>query len=557
MKCLTRYVFVVALLTCFAGFSERVQSQTKIPKKASVSGKVTIKGKAAPGIVVGMRTSDYASPYEPSYKGTTDQEGKYRILDVPAGSYQIFTVAPALVNSDLQGRNLLVLGEGENVDGVDFALVRGAVITGRVTDAEGRPVIEQRVSLTGADQVPAQRGRINMITSVQTDDRGVYRMFGLAAGRYKVAAGKDDDGSFMSDPSRPSFKLTFYSEADDRSDLSKAAVIELTEGSEAENIDIALGRPAQTFAASGRVIDSENGQPIPGARFGLQHIIGDQRNSYSGSSSTSNSKGEFRVENLPPGKYGIYLTAMPDSELHSDVATFEIVDQDVSGLLVKSAKGGASLTGNIVLENAADKGAFEKLLQLRIQGFVQKANGAMGPNYGHTSTINADGSFRLGGLEAGALYLSLGAQDRRLIKGFTISRIEKDGVVEPRNIEIKNGDQISGVRVVISYGNAIVRGVIKVENGELPEGARFSVRATKDGETNSNRPQPQVDSRGHFVIEGLPGGLYTFEASVYIPSTSTRVRRPLRQQVNVIDGGVTDITLTVDLTPVPVVPPRP
>ena len=31
---------------------------------------------------------------------------------------------------------------GESTEGVDFALTEGGVITGRVTDAEGRPVVE-------------------------------------------------------------------------------------------------------------------------------------------------------------------------------------------------------------------------------------------------------------------------------------------------------------------------------------------------------------------------------------------------------------------------------
>jgi hypothetical protein len=551
MKTLTRHL-VVALMVCSAGLCARAQSQTKTPKKGSVAGKVTIKGKAVPGVVVGMRPSDFASQYDPSYKAVTDQDGKYRVSDVPAGSYQIFTVAPALVNTDIQGREIVVLSEGESVEGIDFALVRGGVITGKVTDAEGRPAVEQQVSLIGVgpDQPPNQRLQPNVLSSVQTDDRGIYRMFGLRAGRYKLAVGRENDSSFIVSTGRPAIKQTFYTDADDATDAAKATVVELAEGSEAANIDIAMGRTQQTFAASGRVVDGETGQPIPGARFGLQQLIGDQRASYSGVPSTSNSKGEFRLENMPPGKYAVFLAAQPDTELRSDPTVFEVVDQDVSDLLVKTTKGGASVSGNIVLANTEDRTAFDRLMQLRIQGYVQKVSGgAVGPNYGHYATINADGSFRLSGLEPGSLYFSLGAQDRSFMKGFTISRIERDGVVEPRTIEIKNGDQISGVRLVISYGNSIVRGVIKVENGELPTGARFSIRVTKEGETNTNRQPPQVDSRGHFIIEGLPGGLYYFEASVYIPNSVTGLRRPLRQQVNVVDGASTEVTLTVDMTP--------
>src|SRR2546421_4145130 len=143
------------LLSCCAAFGQRASSQTATAKNnpnAIVSGKVTIKGKPAPGIVVGVR-SGRPSQFDPTFKATTDDDGKYRIADVPPGSYEIAPVAPALVISE--GNNLrgqmVVIGEGENVEGIDFELVRGGVITGRVTDADGHPIIEESVNLMQVD----------------------------------------------------------------------------------------------------------------------------------------------------------------------------------------------------------------------------------------------------------------------------------------------------------------------------------------------------------------------------------------------------------------------
>ena len=50
-----------------------------------------------------------------------------------------------------QGR-VLNLSANEAVEGIDFKLTRGGVITGRITDADGRPVIEERISLIAVDQ---------------------------------------------------------------------------------------------------------------------------------------------------------------------------------------------------------------------------------------------------------------------------------------------------------------------------------------------------------------------------------------------------------------------
>ena len=38
----------------------------------------------------------------------------------------------------------MILTEGESVDGIDFTLVKAGVITGKVLDADGKPVVEER-----------------------------------------------------------------------------------------------------------------------------------------------------------------------------------------------------------------------------------------------------------------------------------------------------------------------------------------------------------------------------------------------------------------------------
>src|ERR1044072_8050281 len=99
----------------------------------------------------------------------------------------------------------------------------------------------------------------------QTDDRGVYRIYGLAGGRYKVSVGADaSDGIIRGGR----YQRTFYP---DVSDQSKGAIVELKEGGEANNVDIKVGRATQTYAASGRVIDAETGVPI--ARAGVRFMI--------------------------------------------------------------------------------------------------------------------------------------------------------------------------------------------------------------------------------------------------------------------------------------------
>jgi hypothetical protein len=436
----------------------------------------------------------------------------------------------------------LVVNEGETIDGIDFALVRGGVITGKVTDAENHPVVEQTVYRQVAAPVNPQAGMYSVGPGFQTDDRGVYRMFGIVAGRYKISVGRGEEDSFFVSitSGRAAYKQTFYPDVTDR---TKATVVEVTEGSEASNIDIVLGRSLPTYAASGRVVD-ESGQPVPNTRFGLQLIIAAQRRAYAGSTAVSNNQGEFRIENLAAGKYGTFMLPQPGTELRADGVTFDIVDQDVSGLEIKLSKG-ASVTGTVGLEGTEDKDTLANLLQLRLQVFVQgdSRNG----NFVQTSLINADGSFHVGGLQAGTAAFSLGSQNRLPVKGFSIARIERDGQIQGRGVELKGTEQVSGVRIVVHYGSATIRGVIKFEDGTIPEGIRFSLQFMKIGEPGlfvMPRP-PQVDSRGHFLIEGLVGGLYDFQVRAFIPNSRGKPLPPLKQQVNIVDAIVNDVTLTI------------
>src|SRR5262249_17533901 len=115
-----------------------------------ITGRVTIGEKPAAGVLVGlMRTQ----PNSPSDGGTVakvanDVEGRYRLAGVPAGSFRVSPLAPAYVlPSDNptffeQGR-VINVHDDETVEGLNFTLTRGGVITGKVTDANGKPLVEQ------------------------------------------------------------------------------------------------------------------------------------------------------------------------------------------------------------------------------------------------------------------------------------------------------------------------------------------------------------------------------------------------------------------------------
>ena len=530
-----RQIIVRILLLLSAIACANAQPAVDKGSTSTISGKVTIGGKGVSGMVVGLATvKSFSFPQSTRLRAVTDEDGNYRIKNVPPGTYQVMASAPAYVPSDR--RNSVIVGKNEVIENIDLALVRGGVITGRVTDADGRPVIEEEISLsltTPSRGFPHTR-------PVRTDDRGVYRAFGLPAGRYTVSAGKDSGFSFGR--ARAGHQRTYHLSAVNAAD---ATLIEVNEGSEATNVDITLGHLLSKYTARGRIIDGETSQPLPNTHIGIQLVFG---NTGRGSGSISITKaaestkdGEFKIENLPPGKYEVYLDSPTDSELFSEPVRFEVTDQDIESLLIKTSKGGTA-SGVVVLEGTHDPAVRANLTGNQIHASVANEHYARSrPNV----KINPDGSFRLTGLPAGQLMLNLPQNRDRL----RLIRLERDGVAYPRGIEIKEREQITGLRVVVSQANGKIRGLLKLPDGlELPATTRLRVWIRRTEELTSYNPPVEADARGQFVVDGLVPGTYEFNVDVVgvLSHPRPRITRPT-QTVVVTNGAIADVTIMLQM----------
>lgn len=529
---------IVCALIILSG-AALAHSQSAPVKEATgvISGKVTIKGKAAAGIVILLRTNTQNSSSQvSSYKGTTDDNGEYRIANVPAGNYMIAPLAPALVdaNGSFPPRTLLV-NKGETIEHIDFALVRGGVITGKIVDADGRPVIEQEVVIfaVGANQYSSMTGAL-------TDDRGVYRFYGLKAGSYKVATGQGERGSFSNRPIR--YTQMYYPAA---SDLDHAEVIEVSEGGEAANIDITLGAGLNTYSASGRIVDGETGQPLAGVGYGVKRFISPYNTSSMSTGAVSNSRGEFKLGNLVPGKYAVQVRSMslPTGRWRAEDVPFEIVDEDVTGLVVQTKKG-ASLSGVVVIEGTDDKNARNELRRVTLLASSAQRDGTGSSAW---SMISPDGGFSMSGIAAGPTTFQIANSSH-----FRILRVEQNGVVQSRGVDIKEGEEVSGVRVVVAYGNATIRGSVEIINGPLPSGARFYVGLRTIGDdlvsSSSINSAVDVDARGQFVIEGVFPGTYELSTTIWGLDGRT-VFSEKKQQITVTAGSVNNVTVSLEINP--------
>jgi len=533
-----------ALVFASLGFLTSAQSQPianqRIPT-ATVSGRVTLGGKGVSGIGVALRKSE-SDQRRPALIGTTDPEGNFRIIRVPAGEYRASPVAPTFVVSDVttgsgQGGKLVILTEGESVVGIDFTLVKAGVITGKVSDAEGKPVVEERLSLIAVD-LNDQNTRSRTL-DFRTDDRGIYRVFGLPAGRYKVAVGQEL-GAFGSGRPRRPYKQTFHP---DTADSSQATIVEVREGGETSGIDITVSSILDGYKAGGRIIDGETEQPLANVRLGVAPRMENRNYGYLPIRSLSSSSGVFKIEGLPPGRYSIVIAQQEDNSPFADPIDFEIVDRDVDNLVIKTSKG-ASLTGVVVLDGSNDKALLARLYRLRLNVFVQ--GGPPGFPTWRSTAINRDGSFRLTGLPAGvATVNTLSSLAHQMVKDFVVLHTEREGVRASQGIELKASEETSGLRVFVAHGTGVIRGEVILVNGATTPGSSLAAQLTRAGESAPLRAA-QVDARGHFAIEGMPAGTYWLQIHGYTPGGRNQ---SARQQVNVVDGIVTEVTITLDFNP--------
>lgn len=208
---INRVVFVAVgvIVSCAA-----LAAQQAAPPLAGVIGgivKDAVTGNVLSGVLVEVAPvvmpGAAAPPASARRRQVSDAKGRYAFRGLPAGTYSIRATVGGTANASngfIQnssgfpitaylaggyGQRIaggltrpLQISDGEQVASADIALWPTAVIAGHVFDELGDPLVE---AVVGAVKVTSD-GRLTNGPSTRTDDRGAYRLSGLAPGRYLV-----------------------------------------------------------------------------------------------------------------------------------------------------------------------------------------------------------------------------------------------------------------------------------------------------------------------------------------------------------------------------------
>lgn len=529
------------------------QEQTQ-PVLGSVSGRVTVSQAPAPGVEVQLLKPGSGRPARAALaKTTTDKRGRYKFKGVGPGEYYVLPVSATLlvldrVDYNQPGKRVLVAA-GESAGGVDFDLSPPSSISGRVTDADGEPVVGVAVRLqsdTSNHVTPADR------KPVATDARGAYRAAGIPPGRYLVSVGDDRFLSAVREDDSRHYALTFHPDADDQ---GKAVGVEVPPGAEAPGVDIRVGRPVKTYEITGRVIDGETGRPVPGVELVVESYGANGRMTSSSSGAwRTDAEGRFAFFGVRPGRYAIAPEGDAASNAYADPTGVEVKDGNVAGLELRTQRAG-TISGTVVLEGAGDPAAAIRLAGLYL--FVSVSAEDRPHSSGRSSPVGPDGSFHLGGLRPGKVTIHPVATQIAQRGKFALLRLERDGAEVSNGLALGGGENVAGLRVVVGTGAATgrVRGQVVVEGGPL-DGLKLGVYYRRDGSAPNTYHSAETDARGRFAIQNLTEGEYEFTVGPMSvmhtsPAGSKTVSRmpTVKRSVAVRAGVEAEVTLVVALRP--------
>ena len=448
-----------------------------------------------------------------------DSDGNFKVTGLSHGVYSIVARAPGYVSVQDQSRKHRI---GENVI---IRMVRGGVITGRVTDEFGEPMVGVRVS---ADRVRDSEGEPDtgvssmneMYSSQMTDDRGVYRIYGLEAGAYVV--GVNVASSVFAALGQPSREPPTYHPSSPR---GAAVEINLRGAEEVAGVDI-RARGGRGRSISGTVSGETQGDGLINSV--VISLVGAADNRLAGVATLIGAQ-NFSLRGVEDGEYELSAMRFSESMNFALSAPRRVVVRgaDLSGIELKLLKLG-SVSGRAVIEapNAECKTAHqfkveEALIELKRDDKTPGvfASGLFPSETGvslGSATPDKDGGFNAKNLEAGRYRIGADLPDENwYIRAITQAASPKPLDVSRAGVTLKQGEKLSGFEMIIAQGAASLSGKVvpSHEGAQLPKRLRVHlIPAETDSADDLLRyAEAPVRGGGSFEFKHIAPGKYLLQ----------------------------------------------
>lgn len=447
------------------------------------------------------------------YAATTDSDGRFLLKDIVPGRYSFASSHTGFVTQSYKAKGadegaLLWLRPGEQVSEVLFRMTVSGVITGRLTNEDFDPMVAaQVVALVEPSQEAMEdegtfssgKGKLHPVASAQTDDRGQYRIYGLSPGEYYLKAadssepdpnGLANQAFWLREELGSEYAPAFYPGV---SQVGQAQAVPVKAGEEVQ-ADFFMRR-SRTAKISGLVMGKDGPAGSTWVRLGYagEYDSGGERQT------TTDEKGRFEIEGVPPGTYLISALQKRDANGIYEIRgqqKVEVNGENVDSLVI-SIGAGSSLQGRITVEGASSP-KLERIgvALTRVDDDEQ---------FGAEGRVNKDGTFEIKSVSDGTYGITLCCfESKWYIKSVRLGGAD----LLETGLQVEKGAPGGKIEVVIGSAGAQLDGSVSDDNTAV---AGANVRVIPEPETPYNRFRAQslrTDQTGHFLFIGLAPGKY-------------------------------------------------
>jgi len=450
----------------------------------------------------------------------TDKDGNFLVSNLAPGVYSVtaslrgYVAEPSLAPERSESRYY------RPGDSVAITMVKGGVITGKVTSANGEPAITATVMARRVRDLEGRPLRSPGGVSRLTDDRGIYRVYGLTPGSYVVVANLNPASVSSVGSAYEGDPPTYFPSAT----RETAGEVVVHSGEEVRSIDISLrSEPGHTI--SGTV---SSGSAIYAA---LNQISVTLTQAVTGEAVRSafiardNATRGFAIYGLPDGEYELRAGSFgPGERAASPPRRVTVKGADVGGVVLSLAPL-SSISGRLLLEantgqagcESKRPGLFEETIVVarRAEKENLKNQSALLPSL-LISTPTPHGEFALRDLEAGRYRLEPRLPSEQwYLRALTldVTPLARQPVDAARDgLLLKTGERLRGLTMIVAEGAASLHGqVIAVGEGtRLPARLRVHLVPTEaqQAENVLRYAETPAVSDAKFAFSHLAPGRY-------------------------------------------------
>ena len=499
----------------------------------------------------------------------TDVDGRYEFASLPAGRYSLMASRNGYVGLQFgqqrpfESGKPLELSDGQLADKIDFALPKGGVIVGRITDDSGEPAPGVRVQAMRYQYMPTgQRqlspgGTTGMFGPTVTDDLGQFRVYGLMPGDYVLSAMPTTNGVMMSTVNGVT---STQSNPADNDGFVTSYYPGTASADEAQPVTVELGREASAFFSliSGRLsrisgtVRNSQGRPVVGAMIMLRTMSGTM--SIGSGGGMTGPDGSFNLTSVTPGEHFIDVRPRPDGmpgppgaagSSDQEFASIPVSANgtDITGLVITTGTG-ATINGRVIFEGNSPRTGGQT--PLRVMASSPEPGGGMAMAYSIPNNGNVDdgGRFQIKGASGKVLFRPI-TSPGWFLKSVTVEGVDHTDVP----YEIKGN--VGGIDVVLTDRQTNISGTVRGPRGEVKDFVVvvFPSYLREDVVPMRFIQMARPNQDGRYVVRNLPPGDYVAAAVESLeqgrqwdPAFQQQVR-PRGKTFRLNDGQ----TMTVDL----------